>query len=122
VIRPYSHSLSDDERFYKTESMRSEEALRDPLVRAAQLLRERHGVTEEELEALDAEVKEEVNAAADEALESPQPDPPRRCSTSSRRTSTPRRSSSTPRTTRASRATRPPWWISSTARCGRDAA
>jgi 2-oxoisovalerate dehydrogenase E1 component len=75
VIRPYSHSLSDDERFYKTEAMRAEEAQRDPLVRAAQLLKELHGVTDEELEKLDQEVKDEVTAAADEALESPQPDP-----------------------------------------------
>jgi 2-oxoisovalerate dehydrogenase E1 component len=75
VTRPYSHSLSDDERFYKTEAMRAEEALRDPLHRAATLLREEFGVTQEELDRLESEVKDEVDAAADEALESPQPDP-----------------------------------------------
>ncbi len=57
VIRPYSHSLSDDERFYKTEAMRSEEALRDPLVRRGGAARGEHGVTEEELERMDEEVK-----------------------------------------------------------------
>ncbi|HMF78696.1 MAG TPA: dehydrogenase E1 component subunit alpha/beta [Bryobacteraceae bacterium] len=31
VIRPYSHSLSDDERFYKPQVEREQEALRDPL-------------------------------------------------------------------------------------------
>ncbi len=31
VIRPYSHSLSDDERLYKPPSERAQEALRDPL-------------------------------------------------------------------------------------------
>ncbi|MBV8867315.1 MAG: thiamine pyrophosphate-dependent dehydrogenase E1 component subunit alpha, partial [Acidobacteriaceae bacterium] len=31
VIRPYSHSLSDDERVYKPPSERAQEALRDPL-------------------------------------------------------------------------------------------
>jgi 2-oxoisovalerate dehydrogenase E1 component len=75
VIRPYSHSLSDDERFYKTEEVRAQEALRDPLTRAAKLLLERGVVTQEELEAMEAEVAGEVDAATEEALESPQPDP-----------------------------------------------
>ncbi|MBV9110775.1 MAG: thiamine pyrophosphate-dependent dehydrogenase E1 component subunit alpha, partial [Gemmatimonadetes bacterium] len=38
VIRPYSHSLSDDEKFYKTDAMRTEEQKRDPIVRASALL------------------------------------------------------------------------------------
>jgi 2-oxoisovalerate dehydrogenase E1 component len=75
VIRPYSHSLSDDERFYKTEAMRGEEALRDPLVRMAAFLVDEHGVSEDDLERMDQEVKDAVTEAADEALESPQPDP-----------------------------------------------
>src|SRR5271163_2274567 len=32
-IRPYSHSLSDDEKLYKTKAERAEEANRDPVVR-----------------------------------------------------------------------------------------
>src|SRR5918911_1102551 len=32
VIRPYSHSLSDDERLYRPDSEREQEARRDPLV------------------------------------------------------------------------------------------
>lgn len=74
VIRPYSHSLSDDERSYKTEVMRAEEASRDPLRRTSDLLREVFSVTDGELEALAAEVTAEVNAATDEALQAPQPE------------------------------------------------
>ena len=36
--RPYSHSLSDDERLYKTQSERAQEALRDPLKTFPELL------------------------------------------------------------------------------------
>jgi 2-oxoisovalerate dehydrogenase E1 component len=75
VIRPYSHSLSDDERFYKTEAMRDDEARRDPLVRTAALLRERGFATEDDLEEMERQVAEAVQRATDEALASPQPDP-----------------------------------------------
>ncbi len=73
VIRPYSHSLSDDEKFYKTGAMRASEALRDPVTRTAQLLLENEFATQDELERLEQEVQAEVNTATDEALESPQP-------------------------------------------------
>jgi 2-oxoisovalerate dehydrogenase E1 component len=75
VIRPYSHSLSDDERFYKTEVMRSEEAKRDPIGRLAAALVDRGLATQDDLQRIDAEVNEEVQRATDEALASPQPDP-----------------------------------------------
>jgi 2-oxoisovalerate dehydrogenase E1 component len=75
VIRPYSHSLSDDERFYKTAAMRDEEARRDPLVRTAAVLMETYGVSQAALEEMEREVRREIDAAADEALQSPQPDP-----------------------------------------------
>ena len=35
VVRPYSHSLSDDEKLYKTKEEREEEAKRDPITRMA---------------------------------------------------------------------------------------
>ena len=38
VVRPYSHSLSDDETAYKTPAEREEEAQRDPITRMQQLL------------------------------------------------------------------------------------
>jgi 2-oxoisovalerate dehydrogenase E1 component len=75
VIRPYSHSLSDDERFYKTEAMRQEEAARDPITRTAARLVEMGIATQEDIAQIDAEVNAEVQRATDEALASPQPDP-----------------------------------------------
>jgi 2-oxoisovalerate dehydrogenase E1 component len=75
VIRPYSHSLSDDERFYKTEQMRAAEAERDPITRTGKLLLELGYASEEDLQRIEREISDEVNAAADEALASPQPDP-----------------------------------------------
>ncbi|RMH14862.1 MAG: dehydrogenase [Gemmatimonadetes bacterium] len=75
TVRPYSHSMSDDERMYKTEAEREAEAARDPLVRTRALLIERGIATAEELDALEAEVADEVARAADEALAHPQPAP-----------------------------------------------
>ena len=75
VIRPYSHSLSDDEKFYKTEAMRTEEGKRDPLVRTAAKLIELGYATQEDLERIGAEIDDEVQRATDEALPQPQPAP-----------------------------------------------
>ena len=75
VIRPYSHSLSDDEVNYKTKEEREAEAKRDPVKTfAATLVRE--GVVEREvLDALDGQLDEEVARAADAAIAAPRPEP-----------------------------------------------
>jgi 2-oxoisovalerate dehydrogenase E1 component len=73
VIRPYSHSLSDDERLYKTAEEREREARRDPIERIARLLRDHYGVDAGELAAIEAAVQSEVNEAADRAVGQPQP-------------------------------------------------
>ncbi|MCS6885890.1 MAG: dehydrogenase E1 component subunit alpha/beta [Acidobacteriota bacterium] len=73
VIRPYSHSLSDEERLYKTDKEREEEQKRDPIVTFADFLLREELISAEELDRLKAEVDEEVNAAADAAMASPQP-------------------------------------------------
>ena len=73
VIRPYSHSMSDDERMYKTDDERAEEAKRDPLVTFRKYLEDEGVATADELDALEQEVKDELNDAADRALEQPQP-------------------------------------------------
>jgi 2-oxoisovalerate dehydrogenase E1 component len=75
VIRPYSHSLSDDEKLYKTADERAQEARRDPIVRLATLL-EREGLaSREDLADIVASVDREVNEAADAAIASPKPTP-----------------------------------------------
>jgi 2-oxoisovalerate dehydrogenase E1 component len=71
--RPYSHSMSDDERMYRSVAEREAQEKRDPLRRMRELLLAAGLATEDELDALAAEVKQQVAAAADEALEHPQP-------------------------------------------------
>ena len=68
VVRPYSHSLSDDERLYKSRKEREEEAKRDPILRMRQLLLSEKLVTESELDSLDESVHREVAEAADQAV------------------------------------------------------
>ncbi|MBU6364758.1 MAG: dehydrogenase E1 component subunit alpha/beta [Gemmatimonadetes bacterium] len=75
VIRPYSHSLSDDEVFYRPAAEREADAARDPLVTFPQWLVAQGVATAAELDALRAEVDAEVLAATDAALAEPQPDP-----------------------------------------------
>jgi len=75
TIRPYSHSMSDDERTYRTEREREEDAERDPLTRTRSFILEHGLASVEELDELEKEVQDEVAAAADEALEHPQPPP-----------------------------------------------
>jgi 2-oxoisovalerate dehydrogenase E1 component len=75
VIRPYSHSMSDDERDYKSHSEREEEATRDPLQRCKEFLRTQSFATDEELDALSDDVDNEIQTAVDQALVAPKPDP-----------------------------------------------
>jgi 2-oxoisovalerate dehydrogenase E1 component len=71
--RPYSHSLSDDERLYKTKAERAAEAARDPVVKfpewlISQGLLEPHG-----LELLTHEVELEIQEIAQRVLKAPPP-------------------------------------------------
>ncbi|MFT5435083.1 MAG: 2-oxoisovalerate dehydrogenase E1 component, partial [Myxococcota bacterium] len=75
VTRPYSHSMSDDERTYRTTAERDADAARDPLVLTRALVIARGAATDEQLEALERQIEAEVAAAADEALTYPQPAP-----------------------------------------------
>jgi 2-oxoisovalerate dehydrogenase E1 component len=73
VVRPYSHSLSDDERLYKTPAERESEARRDPLVRMRQLLTRDALASEDELTDILRSVEREVGEAADAALRAAKP-------------------------------------------------
>jgi 2-oxoisovalerate dehydrogenase E1 component len=75
VIRPYSHSMSDDERLYRPGAEREQEAKRDPLVRLRALLLEQGHATAAELDALEREVEQQIKDASDRALAQPQPAP-----------------------------------------------
>jgi 2-oxoisovalerate dehydrogenase E1 component len=68
VTRPYSHSLSDDEKLYKPQEEREAEAQRDCLTKFGLFL-VREGIADEkEIEELEAEVEKEVVEATDRAL------------------------------------------------------
>ena len=73
VIRPYSHSLSDDEVFYRTAEEREADAARDPIVTFPRYLIEQGIATDAEIESIRQRVEEEVEVATDVALASPQP-------------------------------------------------
>ena len=73
VTRPYSHSLSDDERLYKTAAERADEAHRDPLVRMRALMLAEGLATEDDLSATLADVDREIAEATDLALAADKP-------------------------------------------------
>jgi 2-oxoisovalerate dehydrogenase E1 component len=88
VIRPYSHSLSDDEKLYRTEREREEEAKKDPIPRFEAYLKERGIASEEMLSEMRRQVDREVaGRTGPSTLPSPSPAPS--CSTSTLPTSTP---------------------------------
>ena len=73
VTRPYSHSLSDDEKLYKSADERDEEARRDPLTKFSLFLVREGLLDQKGIEALEAEVDLEVRDAADAALAAEEP-------------------------------------------------
>jgi len=74
VTRPYSHSLSDDEKLYKAPEEREEEARRDPISKMALRLVRDGILDQKQIENLEAEVDEEVRVAADQALAAEPPE------------------------------------------------
>jgi 2-oxoisovalerate dehydrogenase E1 component len=75
VIRPYSHSLSDDERLYRPDVERERDAARDPVTRTQMFLL-REGILDEKgITQLEKQVDEELQVAVDQALEALPPAP-----------------------------------------------
>jgi|CZLA01.1.fsa_nt_gi 2-oxoisovalerate dehydrogenase E1 component len=75
VIRPYSHSLSDDERLYRPDSERQADAARDPVPRLQMFLL-REGILDEKgINQIEKEIEEQIQSDADRALEAAPPQP-----------------------------------------------
>ena len=68
VVRPYSHSLSDDERLYRPASELEADALRDPISRMQMFLLREGILDEAAIDRLEREVDAEVQRAADRAV------------------------------------------------------
>ena len=75
VIRPYSHSLSDDEKLYRADEERASDAEHDPIKRFGARIIDEGIIDQDGLQAIKGEIDREVNEAADAALASPQPAP-----------------------------------------------
>jgi 2-oxoisovalerate dehydrogenase E1 component len=75
VTRPYSHSLSDDQKKYRRPEDLEDEAEHDPLLTLEQSLLRAGALTEEQRDAIREEAREVVKAASEEALAAPRPDP-----------------------------------------------
>jgi len=74
VIRPYSHSLSDDETMYRPAEEREADAERDPLRTFPAWLVEHGFATDEDLAVIADGVEAELLQATDDALAAAQPD------------------------------------------------
>jgi 2-oxoisovalerate dehydrogenase E1 component len=75
VIRPYSHSLSDDEILYRPPEERDADALKDPITVFPRWLVDEGHASKADIEKINTEVDEEVQAATDDALSQEQPGP-----------------------------------------------
>ena len=75
VIRPYSHSLSDDEKLYRPESERKLEVERDPVTRFRAFLLGEGILDEAALHELELDLTDDVQDAADQSVAAAFPKP-----------------------------------------------
>ena len=69
VVRPYSHSLTDDERLYRSDEELKADGKRDPILKMQMWLLREGILNEQGLKELERKVDEEVQHASDRALE-----------------------------------------------------
>ena len=74
VIRPYSHSLSDDDKLYRSAAEREADAMRDPLAKMQMRLLREGILSAEGINALEQAADREAAEAAARALEAPLPE------------------------------------------------
>ncbi|HXY52412.1 MAG TPA: dehydrogenase E1 component subunit alpha/beta [Terriglobales bacterium] len=75
VIRPYSHSLSDDERLYRPDLERQRDTARDPITCMQMFLIREAILDEKAINKLEKQVEDELQSAVDRALEAAFPTP-----------------------------------------------
>jgi 2-oxoisovalerate dehydrogenase E1 component len=73
VTRPYSHSLSDDERLYKTKAERAAEEARDPIIKFPEWLIAEGILDRQALQRITHEIDQEVQESIDRALRAEPP-------------------------------------------------
>ena len=73
VTRPYSHSLSDDERLYKTKAERATEEARDPIIKFPEWLISEGVLDRQSLQLIIHEVDQEIQLATDDVLRAEPP-------------------------------------------------
>lgn len=74
-IRPYSHSLSDDEKMYKTAAEREAEAARDPIITYPRWLIDEGLLDQQAYKRICHEIDVEIHEITERVLREPPPDP-----------------------------------------------
>ena len=73
-VRVYSHSLSDDDKLYRSAAEREADAMRDPLTKMQMRLLREGILTTEQINELEQAAEREAAEAADQALAAPLPE------------------------------------------------
>jgi 2-oxoisovalerate dehydrogenase E1 component len=75
VVRLWGHSSSDNRKLYMTDAQIAEESKKDPILKLRQWIIDNRLAEDDELVALEEQIKAELDQAAERAEEHPFPDP-----------------------------------------------